>query len=241
FARVTFRWWKPLWRKALQEAAQDRPRRRRIDEVPVPPDPEIEDRIAQVCRGLDAAADRALVGTRMRRDRLQGIKTVLYHLAPILVTRDGSISIRDLARATRMDDKTVRRARDAAKQDRRHGYERKVWVLLNDALAQLGPGERLATSQTRPAKLLRSMWTQRRWFRELSSASSRRGVRHAASSCGVSTPPISAPGCCGWNSANASPTPATGSSPASPTPTTATCSSTHRRRSTDEYVIRPGA
>ncbi|MFE3001434.1 hypothetical protein ACFXG4_41425 [Nocardia sp. NPDC059246] len=229
FARITFRWWKPLWRKALQEAAQDRPRRRRIDEVPVPSDPEIEDRIAQVRRGLDAAADRVLAGRRMRRDRLQSIKTVLYHLAPILVTRDGSISIRDLARATRMDDKTVRRARDAAieagllvfarrygggakscdtfavtqlveteiqrarsgnsptscstpspsaprgrcdatKQDRRHGYERKVWVLLNDALAQLGPGERLATSKTRPAKLLRSMWAQRKWFREMSPA-----------------------------------------------------------------------
>ncbi|MGW4124439.1 hypothetical protein [Nocardia sp. NPDC004711] len=228
FARVTFRWWKPLWCKALQEAVQDHPRRRRIDEVPVQRDPEIEDRIAQVRRGLDAA-DRLLVGTRMRRDRMQGIKTVLYHLAPILVTRDGSISIRDLARATRLDDKTVRRARDAAieagllvfarrygggakscdtfavtplveteiqrarsenspisystpsptaprgrcnaaKPDRRHGYERKVWALLNDALAQLGPGERLATSNTRPAKLLRSMWAQRRWFREMNVA-----------------------------------------------------------------------
>ncbi|MFJ9370570.1 hypothetical protein ACIRRA_39950 [Nocardia sp. NPDC101769] len=227
FAQIRFRWWKPLWRKALQEAAQERPRRRRVDDAPTTPDPEIEDRIAQVRRGLDAAADLVLAGTRMRRDRLQGIKTMLYHLAPILVTRDGSISIRDLARATRMDDKTVRRARDAAieagllvfagryaggakscdtfavtpiveteisrvrseksptsrstpsptaprgrcnatKQDRRHSYERKLWRLLNDALAQLGPGERLATSQTRPAKLLRSMWAQRRWFREMS-------------------------------------------------------------------------
>ncbi|MFE2961103.1 hypothetical protein [Nocardia tengchongensis] len=221
-ARITFTWWRPLWRKAACDAEEARPRRYRVDEAAAQPDPMVETQIADVRRGLDAAADTVLAGLRMRRDRQQGIKTLLYHLAPFLVTREGSVSVRDLARATRMDDKTVRRVRDdaitcgllvyrrrysggtkscdafavtadvetaierarseksptscstpaptgrchAAKQDKRHGNERKVWVLLNDALAQLAPGERLATSRTRPAKLLRSMWAQRKWFRD---------------------------------------------------------------------------
>ncbi|MFC7428703.1 hypothetical protein [Nocardia tengchongensis] len=221
-ARITFAWWRPLWRKAVRDAEEARPRRYRVDEVAAQPDPVVEAQIADVRRGLDAAAGTVLAGLRMRRDRQQGIRTLLYHLAPFLVTREGSVSVRDLARATRMDDKTVRRVRDdaiacgllvyarrysggakscdafavtavvetaiergrseksptscstpaptgrchAAKQDKRHGYERKVWVLLNDALAQLAPGERLATSRTRPAKLLRSMWAQRKWFQD---------------------------------------------------------------------------
>lgn len=48
-----------------------------------------------------------------------------------------------------------------------HARARKLWALRNDALAVLAPGERLATSQHPAAKLLRSLWHQRKWWASL--------------------------------------------------------------------------
>lgn len=52
----------------------------------------------------------------------------------------------------------------------RHSRERSLWRLRCDALAQLLPGERLATSTSRAAKLLRSLHHQRHWVLSLDPA-----------------------------------------------------------------------
>ncbi|WP_433635570.1 hypothetical protein [Nocardia sp. CA-120079] len=50
-----------------------------------------------------------------------------------------------------------------------HSKDRRAWSLRCDALASLAPGERLATSQHPAAKLLRSLWFQRRWWSSLTA------------------------------------------------------------------------
>lgn len=57
-----------------------------------------------------------------------------------------------------------------ARLRRTYAADRKRWRLRCDALAALAPGERLATSKHPAAKTLRSMWHQRKWWRELSDA-----------------------------------------------------------------------
>lgn len=50
---------------------------------------------------------------------------------------------------------------------RAYQRDRMIWRLRNDVLASLAPGERLATSQHPAAKLLRSLWAQRKWWTAL--------------------------------------------------------------------------
>lgn len=50
---------------------------------------------------------------------------------------------------------------------RQHRAERRSWKLRCDVLAELAPGERLATSRHPVAKLLRSLWHQRQWWNSL--------------------------------------------------------------------------
>ncbi len=51
----------------------------------------------------------------------------------------------------------------------RYARERRIWSLRCDALSTLAPGERLATSQHPTAKLLRSLWYQRKWWVSMTS------------------------------------------------------------------------
>ncbi|WP_280357516.1 hypothetical protein [Nocardia otitidiscaviarum] len=52
---------------------------------------------------------------------------------------------------------------------RQHRADRRSWRLRCDVLAELAPGERLATSRHPVAKLLRSLWYQRQWWHSLTS------------------------------------------------------------------------
>ena len=68
-----------------------------------------------------------------------------------------------------------------ARLHRESVQERRAWTLRCDALAALAPGERLADSRHPAAKLLRSLYHQRTWWRNLSAGEQqdRREVRQA--------------------------------------------------------------
>lgn len=50
-----------------------------------------------------------------------------------------------------------------------HALDRRRWALRCDVMASLAPGERLADSQHPAAKLMRSLWYQRKWWNSLTS------------------------------------------------------------------------
>lgn len=218
-------WWRYWWRRALDEAGRDRPRRRRLpagadNENPTLP-PEVAAELDAVRRGLRAAADIELAAVDPRRRH--SVHAALHALAYAIVTRDGSMSDRTLAEWARIDTRTVRSVRrtvvDAgllvlahqygggtrdctaygvgpaaqpavsaaprissptrcttpaphgsaslSRLQEQHHSDRLHWSRRCDALAALVPGERLATSQHPSAKLLRSLWYQRKWWQSL--------------------------------------------------------------------------
>lgn len=216
--------WRYWWRRALAEAAVDRPRRYRLPDGEITGPtlaPEIAATLAATRDGLRAAADAALTGADPRRRH--SVHAALYALAYAIVTRDGAMSTRMIAERARLDTKTVRAclatalssglllysrrygggAKDcdsyvvgptalaavtAAQRGSsptrcttpaphgtaslprlrsQHAHDRRRWHLRCDVLASLAPGERLATSTHPAAKLLRSLWHQRKWWASL--------------------------------------------------------------------------
>ncbi len=213
--------WREMWKQALTEAKTERPRRRRLKPA-----------LATSTNHTDSAEIRALEAglraavqdlTDLETRRRKSLSTVLCALAMPLLTREGSISLRDLSVRSRLALATVRRALAAAIDlglleisraytggaDDCHAYrigpaassyitraedyehtsldtprplgrctlarltaqynrDRLYWRARCDALAALAPGERLAVSQHPAAKLMRSLWFQRRWWTNLS-------------------------------------------------------------------------
>ncbi|WP_379174217.1 hypothetical protein [Nocardia tengchongensis] len=216
--------WRYWWRRALTEAALDRPRRYRLPDAeatgPVLP-PEIAAALDATRQGLREAAEAALAQADPRHRH--SVHAALYALAYAVVTRDGAMSIRMIAERARIDTKTVRAAlataiagglllygrrygggaRDCdsyvigpaalhpvsaahhgssptrcttpaplgsaspARLRAQHALDRRGWKLRCDVLATLAPGERLADSRHPAAKLLRSLWHQRTWWKSL--------------------------------------------------------------------------
>ncbi|MFI2589838.1 hypothetical protein ACH498_25045 [Rhodococcus erythropolis] len=217
-------WWRGLWEWAKAEAALDRPRRYRLDSEASDPslgaDPVA---LAAFRIGLRTAAAAVLADIDPRR--LHSVQAALYALAPALVARQGSMSMRDLSVRALIDLKTVSKALATAvdsgllvvvrpyaggatdchqyglgpaavayvsaaqstssntscstpaptgsasrsRLTEQYRSDRQTWRPRCDLLAVLAPGERLATSQHPAAKLLRSTWFQRRWWRDLPS------------------------------------------------------------------------
>ncbi|MET8430696.1 winged helix-turn-helix domain-containing protein [Nocardia sp. NPDC004860] len=232
YAHIRHGWWRGLWRRACAEAATARPRRKRLGDTSVGHHEDHAADIAELRAELTAAAAAVLPTVGVRPQRLASATTTLFHLAAVLVTRNGSISVRDLAERTRLDPKTVRAAlalcvrtglvvtarRYAGGASDSHSYgvgplvrarrwgpgtsptscstprygrahlprlraqhlrERLHWRTRCDALALLEPGERLATSAGRVARVLRSLYHQRRWVGALDAVQleHRRAVR----------------------------------------------------------------
>lgn len=223
YLRITRGWWRGLWRRAVAEASVSRPRRRRLGTASEVAGVTSAEDVTRLQNELASAAADVLPTQGVRPQRLDSAVTVLFHLAPVLLSRGGSISVRDLAERTRMDTKTVRAAlsecvrtgllvlvhryaggsNDCSSygvgrvvQGRRgqtsltscstpatphgrahlprlrsqHRRDRRHWRLRCDALATLAPGERLATSTSPAAKLLRSLHHQRQWLQSLTTA-----------------------------------------------------------------------
>ncbi|WP_234012064.1 hypothetical protein [Nocardia cyriacigeorgica] len=111
--KIGRRAWQRLWERAVDQAGVQRPRRRRL---PPASDPlkkstgEDNARIAAVAAGLKAALDATDLG--VRRQRRRNCEILLLNLAPILVRREGSISVRDIALRAGIDVKTFRACRD---------------------------------------------------------------------------------------------------------------------------------
>ncbi|MGV9836604.1 hypothetical protein ACWDUL_20785 [Nocardia niigatensis] len=107
YMHIDRRWWKGLWQRAVEEAALSRPRRRRLPTTAV-----IEaarrSEILALQRGLVAAAHHVLTGRKLRPQRRHSAAALLAAIAPVLIVRRGSISVRDLAERARLDTKTVR-------------------------------------------------------------------------------------------------------------------------------------
>jgi hypothetical protein len=117
-------WRRSRWSPALREAAETRPRRRRLGPHQATgrvrePSPR---RLRQVQGALHAAVDRHLAprfGARGRNDTIAGVRVSSLHaaldaFAHAVLTTYGSISVRHWAERAGLDPKTVRRARDAA-------------------------------------------------------------------------------------------------------------------------------
>jgi hypothetical protein len=100
-------WWRGLWDRAIAEAATPRPRRYHLasEEKAATPAADIVKEIAATRRGLADAIEAECADLDPRRRR--STATALYHLASAIVTRDGSMSIRDLAERSRLDPSTV--------------------------------------------------------------------------------------------------------------------------------------
>ncbi|MGV9639307.1 hypothetical protein ACWDO0_34535 [Nocardia rhamnosiphila] len=212
--------WQEMWRQALTEAKMERPRRRRLKPAPaVPADHTESPEVLTLEAGLRAAVQGL---TDLETRRRKSLSTVLCALAMPLITREGSISLRDLSVRSRLALATVRRALASAIDlglleisraytggaDDCHAYRigpaassyitraqdyehtsldtprplgrcsptrlvaqytraRVYWRARCDALAALAPGERLADSHHPAAKLIRSLWFQRRWWANL--------------------------------------------------------------------------
>ncbi|WP_458364034.1 hypothetical protein [Amycolatopsis heterodermiae] len=117
-------WRRSRWSPALREAAETRPRRKRLgphqaaDHVHEPPSP----RLRQVQAALHAAVDSHLarrIGSGGRNDVIAGVRVVslraaLDAFAHAVLATQGSTSVRHWAERAGLDPKTVRRARDAA-------------------------------------------------------------------------------------------------------------------------------
>ncbi|MFE6861837.1 hypothetical protein [Nocardia sp. NPDC057668] len=230
YARIRREWWLVLWERAVVEATTSRPRRLHVGDVHVDLARDSAREIDVLRTELATAGNAVLPTLPIRPQRRASVTRVLFHLAEVLVKRNGSISVRDLAERTLMDAKTVRAAlavcvragllvvvhrysggaKDTAaygvgpevtaghgdhqtsptscstpgraslpRLRAQHAADRHRWALRCDALAQLLPGERLATSNGRSAKLLRSLHHQRRWVRALDAAQleTRRALR----------------------------------------------------------------
>ncbi|MBF6137829.1 hypothetical protein IU501_33195 [Nocardia otitidiscaviarum] len=108
--KVGRRAWERLWDRAVDQAATQRPRRRSVADQPSEPTGADNARIVAVAAGLKVALDSTDLGVRPQRRR--NCEILLMHLAPVLVRREGSISVRDLALRAGMDVKTVRVCRD---------------------------------------------------------------------------------------------------------------------------------
>lgn len=115
-------WWRDeKWSPAVAEAAVDRPRRYRLDDIDVAAAetelaPEVQAEIAAVRAGFEAAVAAELHGLHPQRRR--SVRAALYALATALATREGSISVRCLAIRAQLDTKTIRRALATAKEHR---------------------------------------------------------------------------------------------------------------------------
>ncbi|MGV9364287.1 hypothetical protein [Amycolatopsis sp. NPDC003731] len=117
-------WRRNRWLPALREAAESRPRRRRLG-PPQAGDRQNEpspSRLRHVRAELQAAVDGRLArgasaaartGT-IAGVRISSLRAVLDAFAHAVLTTRGSISIRHWAERANLDPKTVRRARDAA-------------------------------------------------------------------------------------------------------------------------------
>jgi hypothetical protein len=117
-------WRRSRWLPALREAAETRPRRRRlrahqaIDRLSEPS----PSRLREVQAVLQAAVDRYLARrfvTARRKGTIAGVRVnslraVLDAFAHAVLTTRGSIAVRHWAERAGLDPKTVRRARDAA-------------------------------------------------------------------------------------------------------------------------------
>ncbi|PXX53907.1 hypothetical protein DFR70_12628 [Nocardia tenerifensis] len=102
--------WRRRWLRAVDAAKDERPRRRRVAES-----------VATTAASAMAAAridatrsglDEALAAAGDLGRRLKSCRSLLHALAAVFVTREGSVSVRDLALRAAMDVKTVRMARD---------------------------------------------------------------------------------------------------------------------------------
>lgn len=105
--RVGRRWWTPIWARSVVEAKTDRPRRHRLATTAREEDPAHAGQVAVVRAELVAAAG-ALAGVDPRRRH--SVAAALAALAPALVARDGSMSLRDISMRSRLELGTVRRA-----------------------------------------------------------------------------------------------------------------------------------
>jgi hypothetical protein len=117
-------WRRSRWLPALREAAENRPRRRRLG-IPQAADRQNEpspSQLRHVRTVLHAAMDRRLSrgtskGARSHTIagvRISSLRAALDAFAHAVLTTRGSISIRHWAERANLDPKTVRRARDAA-------------------------------------------------------------------------------------------------------------------------------
>lgn len=117
-------WRRNRWLPALREAAENRPRRRRLgppqaDDHQDEPSPR---QLRHIRAVLKAAVDGQLArgaSTAVRTGTIAGVRisslrAVLDAFAHAVLTTRGSISIRHWAERATLDPKTVRRARDAA-------------------------------------------------------------------------------------------------------------------------------
>ncbi len=102
--------WERLWDRAVDQAATQRPRRRLVTDQSAEPTGTDNARIAAIAAGLKAALDATDLGVRPQRRK--NCEILLMHLAPVLVRREGSISVRDIALRAGIDVKTVRTCRD---------------------------------------------------------------------------------------------------------------------------------
>lgn len=102
-------WWRGLWQRALDEARTDRPRRYRL-QTDAPADNNGIDtgQLEALRSGFHTAINEVL--SRIDPRRRHSVYAALYALAPALMSRKGSMSLRDISLRARIDLGTARRA-----------------------------------------------------------------------------------------------------------------------------------
>lgn len=101
-------WQATYWDPAVIEAHRDRPRRHRTGSGRGPSE-EQQQEISLVQNGLRSAAEAALAESSRRPQFRRSVRAALDALAPVLVTRDGSISERALCESACLARETLRR------------------------------------------------------------------------------------------------------------------------------------
>lgn len=115
-------WREGYWQPALAEAQRARPRRRNTrpgggEPVHLRSPEELAEQAAEAAiqsGGLRAAGEQQCALAGKRPQFAHSLAAFLDVLAVQIASRDGSISVRDLAEAAHLDTKTVRRVRDFA-------------------------------------------------------------------------------------------------------------------------------
>ncbi|MGI8313438.1 hypothetical protein [Saccharopolyspora hattusasensis] len=116
-------WREAYWQPALAEAQRDRPRRRHVERRPAgqpaplrsPEEVSAEQaEAALLADALRAAAAEQAALAGLRPQFAHSVAAAVHALAEVITTREGSISTRDWAEASRLDPKTLRKARDFA-------------------------------------------------------------------------------------------------------------------------------